>query len=142
MPTPSKINPLRLRRVLGKADGWQAPTPAGPTGWSLDLHQTRDGVPYIAGRVIVTQAPLHPDVDGNEADLTEWLHASMSRHQRVPTYDELMLLKQAVWGPNGEAYQVHPRDEAHVNIHPYTLHLWGRADGRPVLPDFGRFGTI
>jgi hypothetical protein len=30
----------------------------------------------------------------------------------------------------------------HVNIHERALHLWGRVDGSPVMPNFGVYGTI
>ena len=42
----------------------------------------------------------------------------------------------------GYAYQVFAPPESHVNIHGNALHLWGRADGKPILPEFGDMGTI
>lgn len=141
--TATRINAIQIRRVMGPK-AWAAPLPFGPGGWRMDTVATeRSGRPD--GRVIVTQAPVAPGPDAEDArraDLTEWIHASMSWVDRVPTYDELMLLKAAVWGDGGEAYQVHPPSDRHVNIHPNALHLWGRSDGARVLPDFGRFGMI
>jgi len=46
-----------------------------------------------------------------------------------------------VW-PAGYAYQVFAPPSQHVNIHPYALHLWGKVDGSPTLPEFGKYGTI
>lgn len=141
MPAPTRIDPLRMRRTMGR-DTWKVPVPFGPAGWRMDT-KTADamlveGIANVGdiGRVMVTQSPV------DEGDLTEWIHASFSWVNRVPTYDELMRLKLAVWGPNGEAYQVHPADRDHVNIHEFALHLWGRADGARVLPNFGKHGTI
>ena len=85
------------------------------------------------GSVIVTQA----DHDG-----VEWIHASIARENVFPSYADLARLHKAVFGPRRFAYQVFATDERHVNIHAKALHLWGRADGRNVLPDFGQFGTI
>jgi hypothetical protein len=38
------------------------------------------------------------------------------------------------------AYQVFAPPADHINLHNFALHLWGRLDGKPVLPDF-TFGT-
>lgn len=131
------VNPLHVRRTMGRKV-WGVPEPYGPTGYRLHAF-AHDRIDPI-GTIIVSVSEL-PDAQAS-GDFTDWTHASMSWADRVPTYDELVLLKSAVWGDEGEAYQVHPRAERHVNLHEFALHLWGRADGAPVLPDFGRFGTI
>jgi len=145
---PTRIDPLRIRRVLG-AGSWSVPDRLGPGGWILrSLKFDADNRP--AGSVIVTQSPAPipspetaPIVDGRpSADLTEWIHASIAWTHRNPTYEELALLKTAVWGDKGEAYQVFATADRHVNIHEHALHLWGRADGARCLPDFGAAGSI
>jgi hypothetical protein len=82
----------------------------------------RDG----SGSVIVTAA-TH---DGRE-----WTHASIAWKDRMPTYEDVKSLYQAVFA-GGYAYMVFPPPEEHVNIHNYALHLWGRQDGQPALPRF------
>lgn len=134
---PTTVNPLRVRQVMGRKV-WSVPRPYGPVGWRLYALEP-DRVDPV-GTIIISVSEL-PDAQ-EVGDFTYWTHASMSWTTRVPTYDELVQLKRAVWGDDGEAYQVHPRAERHVNLHEFALHLWGRADGSPVLPDFGRFGTI
>lgn len=127
------INGLHLRRAMGRAD-WGVPDPFGPDGWRM-LERTGDGA------IIVTVAD-HPG-DGNPwaPGPQEWVHASMSRRDRVPSYDDLCALHRAVFG-DGWAYQVFAPPTDHVNIHPNTLHLWGLVSGEPVLPNFGEMGTI
>jgi hypothetical protein len=73
----------------------------------------------------------------------EWLHASISYKMpsRMPSYTDLKTLHRAVFG-DGHAYQCFVPPSEHVNLVSNVLHLWGRADGKPVLPDFGRLGTI
>lgn len=85
------------------------------------------------GSVIVSQS---------EWGGVEYLHASLALQLRTPSYEELALLHRAVFGRKRYAYQVFAPGAQHVNIHENALHLWGRADGRPVLPEFGQFGTI
>lgn len=121
------VDGLRLRRVLGR-DAWLPPEPFGPDGWTM---ASRDN----EASVVVTCSD-HPDEAG------EWVHASWARVDRIPTYEELCLLHRAVWGDTGYAYQVHVPVAHHVNIHEYALHLWGRLDGAPVLPEFGMAGSI
>lgn len=125
----TSIDVMRVRRVMGR-DEWGAPQPFGPDGWLL-AHATDPA----AGSVVVSASDFE---DGGPV----WLHASISRGPLMPTYEDLRALHRAVWGTTGYAYEVHAPESQHVNIHPNARHLWGRADGKPVLPEFGRFGTI
>jgi hypothetical protein len=100
----------------------------GPTGWWGQYGHRRPET-----SVIVTTAPHEGAI--------EWVHASIAHPAQVPSYRELSALHRCVFG-DGWAYQVFVQGEKHVDIHPYALHLWGRLDGRNVLPDFGAFGTI
>jgi hypothetical protein len=104
--------------MLGRSN-WSTPIPWGPDGWA---YKSLDG----AASVIVTLG-LH---DGDE-----WLHASFARPDSMPTYDDLKALHAAVFG-DGWAYQVFAPPSDHVNIHSFALHLFGRFDGNPALPDF------
>ena len=60
----------------------------------------------------------------DEIDGREWLHASVSRKSRVPTYDDLCIVKQALVGPDAVAYQMFPKKTEHVSNHDFCLHLW------------------
>jgi hypothetical protein len=118
----TNIDILTVRRVLGR-DVWSPPRPFGPDGWNLVR-----GDPE--GSVIVTCA------DGEDG--VEWVHASIAYADQMPSYEDLVLLHRAVWKGKGWAYQVFTPDSDHVNIHEHALHIWGRLDGSPVLPDFTR----
>lgn len=122
----STLDPLKIRRVLGRKE-WM---PAKPyqNGWWFDTFN-----PESFKRILVT---LHQEDDG------EWIHASISYSdpEQMPTYDDLKLLHQAIFP--GHAYQVFVPSAEHINIRNNVLHLWGRADGARVLPDFGKHGTI
>lgn len=119
---PTTLNPLPIRRRLGLGQ-WSPPERFGPDGWRF-LNSAGEG------SIIVTVAP-HGD--------TEWIHASIAWRDSMPTYDDLTLLHRAVFGDSW-AYQVFAPAIDHINIHEHALHLWGRLDGKPVLPDF-TFGT-
>lgn len=120
----STVDGLRLRRLMGK-ENWRVPRPWGGTGWAMS---TYDG----SARVIVT-ADCWSGV--------EWIHASMDCRAGVPDYADLKQLHRAVFG-EGWAYQIFAPTREHINIHPRTLHLWGRADGAMVTPHFGARGSI
>ena len=68
-------------------------------------------------------------------DVVEWVHASISRPVNIPSYADLVMLHAAVFA-EGWAYQVFAPPSVHVNIQARALHLFGRLDGCPVLPDF------
>lgn len=122
------VDGLRLRKVLGR-DDWLAPKPFGLDGWSLLSREP-------GASIIVSVGPV-----GFGPDQREWIHASISRDDRMPSYDDLALLHRAVFR-DGWAYQVFAPSEHHVNLHAHALHLWGLVDGSAVLPNFGEFGTI
>lgn len=121
------VNPVNVVKALRRA-GMRPnpPTPHLTNGFAVLLGNR-------AGSVIVSQAPW---------DGVEWIHASIAWDDRTPSYEDLCTLKAGVFGPGGWAYQVFASSERHVNIHAHALHLWGRADGGAVLPDFGQWGTI
>lgn len=84
--------------------------------------------PRPSRRVIVTADP--------DCDLCgDWIHASISRPDRMPDYTDLQLLHKAVFG-DGWAYQVFAPPAEHVNHYETCLHLFGRVDGAAALPDF------
>jgi len=106
-------------------------TPFVPPGWRLREPQPCDGVRLFAGdlSVIVTGAV--------EADGREWAHLSVAGPGRVPTWAELVSVRDAIFGGAAYAVKVVPPSAEHVNIHPDVLHLWLPNGFRP-LPDFTR----
>jgi hypothetical protein len=129
--TQLACDPVHLVRTLRRAGYRPTPPSAfGPAGVSVRLHDQQG---RHIGSVIVSQTPL---------DGADWIHASIAWTNHTPVYQDLALLKAAVFGDRREAYQVFPSANRHVNIHEHALHLWGRADGARVLPDFGAEGTI
>lgn len=71
---------------------------------------------------------------GEYEDGKEWLHVSVSRKSRVPSYDELTRIKREFIGEDKKAVFVLPEKENHVNIHSYCLHLFYSAQN--PLPEF------
>lgn len=102
----------------------RAPQEFGPQGF---MAQVLSRVTGTSGSVIVTQA----EVDGEE-----WLHASLAWSEQDPSYAEMHALHLAVFGRRRWSYQVNAPTVDHVNIHEHALHLFGRVDGKAMLPDF------
>jgi hypothetical protein len=115
--------------------------PFGRAGLTMKL--VSNGRP---GSVIITQSewPSLPYGDGERSILaTEILHASVAFTDSDPTYADLVVLHRAVFGRRRYSYQCFTPEATHVNIHEHALHLWGRADGQPMMPDFGaELGSI
>jgi hypothetical protein len=76
-----------------------------------------------------------------ERDNRRWMHVSCSRPNRLPSWEELRLVKDTFIGRDRKALQVLPPQAEYVNIHPHVLHLWSCLDG-DGLPDFRWFGQI
>ncbi len=70
-----------------------------------------------------------------EKDGKKWYHVSLSRKSRLPSYEDMKLVKDHFIGKQNQAIQVFAPESEHVNIHPYCLHLWHCLEGSP-LPDF------
>lgn len=123
---PTNINVLQIRKTLGR-DNWYPFEPYGPDGWC--------GVSRDHSCSVIVSCASFDDV--------EYVHASIANtdHETIPSYHMLVLLHKAVFG-DGYAYQVFAPPQQHVNIHEAALHLFGRLDGKPVLPEFGIDGTI
>jgi hypothetical protein len=124
---PATVNGLRLRKIMGRY-GWRAAQRYGPDGWRIVRYDQ-------TGTVLVSTSTY-------SGTPFLWTHASIAYNDHTPTYDDLALLHEAVWGGTGWAYQVFAPAADHVNIHEYALHLFGRADGVRVLPNFAQFGSI
>ena len=65
------------------------------------------------------------------SDGAGWEHVSMSLHDRMPTWEEMCLLKSIFWGKEDTVVQFHPPQSEYVNMHDFCLHLW-----RPIGVDF------
>lgn len=74
-------------------------------------------------------------------DGVQWLHVSVSRKSKLPTYTELQMIKRDFIGDDRKAIFVFPKKSNYVNIHNFCLHLWSCE--KDIIPDFdGGLGTI
>lgn len=118
------LNLLEIRRRLGR-DKWSAPRePFIANQWVFGSKTIR------GSSIIVSKAAFDTLGDG----LVEWVHASISHTNHLPSYDELKMLHAAVF-VDGWAYQVFAPPARHINFHANALHLFGRLDGKHQLPD-------
>lgn len=78
-----------------------------------------------------------------ERDARVWHHVSFSRAMRVPTWEDVTLVRRLFIGEEVEAYQILAPKSRWVNVHPNCLHLWSCRDAPAgVLPDFRHLGQI
>jgi hypothetical protein len=70
-----------------------------------------------------------------EGDGKRWLHVSVSRAGRLPSWEDLGTVKNEFIGKDKVAIQVFPTEDKYVNFHPHVLHLWHCVDGESI-PDF------
>lgn len=67
------------------------------------------------------------------SESSPWDHVSISREDRVPSYEEMDYLYGVFFRPGEFAVQFHVPSEEHVNHHPHCLHLW-RYTGLKAFP--------
>jgi len=98
-----------------------------PPQWSV-VGSFTNAKHYQAGAMmVIAEVEL---VDGKL-----WMHVSTSRAGRLPTWEDLRLVKDVIIGRDRKAIQVLPSEAEYVNIHPYVLHLYAPLEEDP-LPDF------
>lgn len=107
--------------------GWQKPEVHGEDSWML----------HGPNRTIIIS------IDNYTEPGTPWIHASISylAEGRIPSYSDMKQMHAVVFG-DGHAYECFVPSAEHINIRANARHLWGRLDGKSVLPNFGREGTI
>lgn len=52
------------------------------------------------------------------------LHVSVSRMNKLPTWEDLKCVKNVFMGRDVDAFHVIPKASDHVNLHNYTMHIW------------------
>lgn len=62
-------------------------------------------------------------------DGSKWLHISVTRRDRIPTWTEMMKVRDDFLGDDVEAYMVAPKKEDYANLHQFCLHWWAPVDG-------------
>lgn len=123
--TPVSADPTYAPATLREVGG--VPRPAG---WRI-LDVGVDGAAYrLPGGMVAIYS-----VSRHEGRI--WAHLSLSHKSRMPSWPELVSVRDALLGPDTEAYQVAPPRSRYVNLHPRVLHLFACLDARSgVLPPF------
>lgn len=63
-----------------------------------------------------------------------WDHVSVSRADRVPTWDEMCFIKRQFFSHDECVIQYHPPESEYVNTHPNVLHLWRPQNEKIPMP--------
>jgi hypothetical protein len=58
-----------------------------------------------------------------------WFHLSVSRRSAIPSWSDMMKVKNEFLGLEVEAYQVMPRAAEYVNVNEFCLHFFAPIDG-------------
>lgn len=91
-----------------------------PAGWNHNGIFGRSAV-YInkinSMTVLISLDRINPDEFNT-------LHVSVSRKNKLPTWDDLKKVKHDFIGAEGEAFQCFPKNSEFVNMHSYCMHLW------------------
>ena len=96
-----------------------------PPGKNYGLFQIRTKSGTL--RILSSGSERHEAAEG-------WEHVSVSLQNRCPTWEEMSRVKELFWADDETVIQFHPAKKAHINFHPFCLHLWKRIDRAYVLP--------
>jgi hypothetical protein len=110
-------------------------TISAPTNWNL-IRREESGVHFLTPFGLSVIVSVCRENDGKN-----WLHLSCAYNDRLPSWRDLVYVKESIIGLEKEAIQVIPAKSKHVNIHPNCLHLFHCLDGNP-LPDFRKNGLL
>lgn len=114
----------KYRDILGEMQCWETSTDESRAMGGVFMIPTkgsRKGIKVIAssGDIPVSQG---------------WEHVSASLPNRVPTWDEMCMLKDLFWYPHENCFQLHPAQAEHISNHKYCLHLWRNKFQEVPLP--------
>lgn len=101
-----------------------------PRGWRLERDGLDGGLYYHESGLVVILS------GAREMDGKRWLHVSCSRSSRLPSWEDMRLMKDTFIGPDRYAVQVLPPRDRYVNIGAFVLHLFSPVDGPWPLPEF------
>jgi hypothetical protein len=142
--TPARLNPVTGREAtcipLGLEALRQLLPRILPYPWHIVGTDPEGGLAYDSDR-------LRAIVDAHvEEDGKPWMHLSVSRRdRRVPTWDDLVAVRDLFLGRERLAVQVLPPRSQHYDagLGTEVLHLWAPLEHYP-LPDFlrARGGTL
>lgn len=68
------------------------------------------------------------------SDAMGWEHVSVSRKDRMPTWDEMCQVKDLFWDEDDCVVQFHPPKSEYINNHSYCLHLWRKVGSEFETP--------
>jgi hypothetical protein len=71
-----------------------------------------------------------------------WDHVSVSRRSRCPNWPEMEFIKRKFFRDDEAAMQLHVPESEHINVHPYTLHIWRPQQGEIPRPPGWMVGPI
>lgn len=105
-----------------------------PSGWQV-MQRFPNATWYLSrsGLRVLVEVELQSDRDLSASHM--WVHLSVSRENRLPTYADVFEVKTLFLGDERKAIQVFPPRGEHYNEHPFCLHFWAPLDNDP-LPDF------
>lgn len=103
-----------------------------PKGWrELDVK-----LPFPGARAYGNRDGLRALTSIEPRGDKQWAHVSCSRGDRLPTWEDLKLVKEVFLG-DVMAYQVLPPKAEWLNVHEFTLHLFHCLSGDPFAGCFG-----
>jgi hypothetical protein len=103
-------------------------------GWHRSRDVERQSAPHFGGAPFAVFENMSGLRVIMTLELGVWLHVSVSRPNREPSWYELTSVKKLFMG-NRFAIQILPPEEHYLNLHQHCLHLWARVDDEPIIPD-------
>ena len=82
---------------------------------------------WTKGELLVLYTPVEPQPDGL------WKHASVSREDHYPSWDEILDVRYTFFDDDNDVFQVLPLKKEDINVHKNCFHLWSPI-GRRVTP--------
>jgi hypothetical protein len=128
------INPLV--KALSVPPGWEEIKPEDMLGGIVFASRVFRGL----GMVVIVGVN---DVRAKDGTAKQWLHLSVSRKSKMPSYEDLVMVRRFFMDESKPSYQVFPAKAEHRNMHDYCLHLWMPLENDPFPDVFGdRAATV
>ena len=119
-----------MKKDFSKLDPFRAQVP----GWEKTVPGQKEGAFVIPHNGLLICCII--------SDQMNWDHVSVSLRskdqtkmiKRTPTWEEMEFVKRLFFEPDEVAVQYHVREDDHINVHDYVLHLWRGQQINYIMP--------
>lgn len=90
----------------------------------IDVQEMHAGITTVVARRYVADDGILILASLDRSPHGALLHVSLSRADRLPSWEEVKAIRSAFYPPDIDVMMVLPAEADYINVHQYCFHLW------------------